>query len=280
MTSIAQALQQAALLDSDTAMLDTELILCHVLDRDRSYLRTWPEKELTLSQQASFDELIDRRRAGEPVAYLIGQQAFWTLDLLVSPDTLIPRADTELLVETALVLPIPSRAKVIDLGTGTGAIALALASEHSDWNVTGVDCADEVIALAQKNAERNHLSHVGFLKSHWFDAVGSQRFDLIVSNPPYIDEDDHHLDQGDVRFEPKSALVADNQGMADIEFIAREAKGYMNKGAWLMFEHGYDQGQKVRECLQGLGYTEVQTKKDLGQNDRITFGKYDHENQS
>lgn len=270
---IGQALASSRTLPSDTALLDTELILCHVLECERSYLRTWPEKTLTSEQEQRFTELMSRRVSGEPVAYIIGKQAFWTLDLLVSPATLIPRPDTELLVELALALPMPEQARILDLGTGTGAIALAIASERPRWHIEGVDCAQDVVELAQQNASRNHLSNVSIFESNWFASVDDKTFDLIVSNPPYIDPVDDHLNEGDVRFEPKRALISDNHGLADIELIAQQALSYLNQGGWLALEHGFDQAEAVRECLHKLGYCDVESRRDLGQHERVTFAR-------
>ena len=261
---------------SETAQLDAQLLLAHVLAVSTSYFYTWPEKLVSTSDVGRFNDLLARRELGEPVAYLLGQQAFWSLDLEVAPCTLIPRADTERLVEVALsVLDISKVNRILDLGTGTGAIALSLASEQPKSTVVGVDLVEEAVALAKRNALRNKLSNVDFLQSSWFDALeGCEPFDLIVSNPPYIDPDDEHLSQGDVRFEPKSALVADNHGMADIEHIIQIAPNFMMPNAYLMFEHGYEQAAAVRKCLIDAGFSAVESFQDLGGNDRVTIGQY------
>ena len=217
MTRIDQLLAHAAQIDSPTAQLDAELLLAFVLEKPRSYLYTWPDKTVTEAQVAAFMTLLERRQRGEPVAYLLGRQGFWTLDLQVAKHTLIPRADTELLVESALQLAdASSTLKVLDLGTGTGALALALASERPLWAVTGVDRIESAVALAQNNQRQLQLANVEFLSSHWFSALTAQRYDLIVSNPPYIADNDPHLQQGDVRFEPLSALVSGPDGLDDI----------------------------------------------------------------
>ncbi|WP_321160330.1 peptide chain release factor N(5)-glutamine methyltransferase [Marinomonas rhodophyticola] len=210
------------------------------------------------------------------MAYLLGHQAFWTVDLEVAPCTLIPRADTERLVEVALsVLDINKANRILDLGTGTGAIALALAAELPNANVVGVDLIEDAVALAKRNASRNHISNVRFVQSSWFDVLDtSESFDLIVSNPPYIDSNDEHLSQGDVRFEPKSALVADKQGMADIEHIIQQAPDYMAPNAYLVFEHGYDQALAVQQRLREAGFVSIKSFQDLGGNDRVTIGQY------
>ena len=220
-----------------------------------------------------FDELFERRCGGEPVAYLTGVREFWSLQLKVSPATLIPRPETELLVETALSLSLPANARILDLGTGTGAIALALASEKSGWQITAVDCVDAVVELATENAQTLALDNVCVLKSNWFENVAGEQFDLVISNPPYIDPDDRHLTQGDVRFEPKSALVAAQLGLGDLVLIAEQAVDHLQPGGWLLMEHGFDQGGAVAELMQLSGYTEVTVLQDLSGRDRATLGR-------
>ena len=224
--------------------------------------------------------LLNRRVDGEPVAYLIGEQGFWTLNLKVTPATLIPRPETELLVESVLANAQATHAqvadlKLLDLGTGSGAIALALASEQPGWQVTAVDYSQEALVVAQDNGRNHKLSNVNFLRSDWFSALAvSQKFDVIVSNPPYIDERDPHLSQGDVRFEPSTALVAPNNGLADIETIARSAPKFLNANGWLLFEHGYDQGDAAVSLLQQLGFRNVRCVQDFGGRDRVTQGQW------
>lgn len=273
MTIIASLLRAAELPDSPTARLDAELLLAAALGKSRSYLHTWPEKIVSSESALIFADYLQRRRAGEPVAYILGQQGFWNLDLEVAPHTLIPRPDTELLVETALQLLPTTPANVLDLGTGSGAIALALASERAAWQVTAVDRVLEAVALAERNRQRLALDNVTVLNSHWFSALADHRFDLIISNPPYIAAGDVHLAEGDVRFEPESALVAGPDGLDDIREIVAAAPQHLNPGAWLMLEHGYDQGAPVRDLLQGAGFTQVQSRKDLGAHERITLGR-------
>jgi len=256
---------------SDSSRLDAELLLCHVLQRPRSYLFTWSDREVAEPDQRVYEQLLTRRLKGEPVAHLIGSQAFWTLDLEVTADTLIPRPETETLVEVALDKLANGPYRVADLGTGTGAIALALASERLGWQVVGCDRVDAAVVLAERNRQRLEIRNADFVAGSWFEPLVG-RFDMIVSNPPYIDPQDPHLQQGDVRFEPLSALIADKQGMADIEKIASDAREYLNRGGWLLFEHGYDQGQRVRALLEQLGYDDVATIQDLGDRDRVTLG--------
>ncbi|OUS17604.1 protein-(glutamine-N5) methyltransferase, release factor-specific [Gammaproteobacteria bacterium 50_400_T64] len=272
--SIAELLRLASRLDgiSDTPRLDLEVLLCHVLGKPRSYLFTWPEKELDQQQVNCFNDLLKRRAQGEPIAYLTGEKEFWSLSLNVDTTTLIPRPDTELLVETALNVLDKPDARVLDLGTGTGAIALALASENSGWKILAVDTVVGAVELAEQNRQRLGLDNVTVIRSDWFENIPAQKFDLIVTNPPYIDEDDRHLKEGDVRFEPVSALVADNKGMADIEFIICGAKEYLVDGGCLLIEHGYQQAKAVCTLLQNEGFLYIETACDMAGLERLTSG--------
>ena len=274
--NISQLLQSAVQLNhlSDTSRLDCELLLCYLLDVDRTYLKTWPDRELSETIEEQFQQLLQRRIIGEPVAYLIGTQGFWTLDLKVSADTLIPRPETELLVEAALELELPQQAKVLDLGTGTGAIALALATEQSRWQVSAVDLMPGAVQLAKENCQRCQLENVEIFQSHWFADIAPQSFDLIVSNPPYIETDDAHLTQGDVRFEPASALVSGPQGLDDLRLLVAQSVNYLIDCGWLMVEHGYQQGPAVRDLFEQAGFALVETRVDLNNLERITLGRY------
>jgi len=273
-SSIAALLRLASQLEgiSDTARLDLEVLLCHVLGKPRSYLFTWPEKELDQQQINYFNDLLKRRAEGEPIAYLTGEKEFWSLSLDVDTTTLIPRPDTELLVETALNVLDKPDARVLDLGTGTGAIALALASENSGWKILAVDTVVGAVELAEKNRQRLGLDNVSVIRSDWFENIPAQKFDLIVTNPPYIDVDDHHLKEGDVRFEPVSALVSGNKGMADIEIIICGAKEYLVDEGCLLIEHGYQQAKAVRTRLQNEGFLYVETACDIAGLERLTSG--------
>ncbi|MEO2280992.1 peptide chain release factor N(5)-glutamine methyltransferase [Pseudoalteromonas pernae] len=276
MPSIDAALKAATIqlqAHSDSPKLDAEVLLLHVLDKPRSYLFAWGDTPLSDEHHHQFQQLIAQRLQGHPVAHLTGIREFWSLPLFVNNSTLIPRPDTETLVEQALALPLPDNARVLDLGTGTGAIALALASEHPQWCVHAIDASADAVELARKNQQNLALSNVEIIQSDWFNALNDVKYELIVSNPPYIDEHDPHLQQGDVRFEPLSALVAGDNGLADIEHIICNAKAYLVEGGVLMFEHGFEQGEAVRNLFTKHGYKNPRTERDLGQNDRITLAE-------
>ncbi len=270
--TLAELLASIELPDSDTARLDAELLLCHAIGKPRTYLRTWPERRPDADQLRQFEQLLSQRRSGVPVAYLLGEQGFWSLQLQVSQSTLIPRPDTERLVEVALELGPSGPAKVLDLGTGTGAIALALAVECPDWQLTGVDRVAEAVTLARGNAERLQIRNAAFAQSDWFSALAGRQFDLIVSNPPYIAADDPHLQQGDVRFEPGSALVSGADGLDDIRSLVQRAPDYLQPGGWLLFEHGWQQADAVAQLLSERGFEQIESWRDLGGQQRVTGG--------
>lgn len=272
---IAASTHELTLAGFESAKIDVFALLCFVLEKPSSYLYTWPEKKPTKKQETQFNKLLQRRLDGEPVAYLTGKREFWSLPLKVSPATLIPRPDTERLVELAIEKIVKvSSPKILDLGTGTGAIALALASELPDAKITGIDFNPEATELAQSNALHLDLTQCQFLTGSWFTPLNNEKFDLIVSNPPYIDTEDPHLKQGDVRFEPLTALVAPNKGLADIEHIIMTARTFLNKDAYLLIEHGYNQGLCVKNIFERYNFKQVTTHKDYGGNDRITLGQY------
>lgn len=258
---------------SDSAKRDAEILLGFVTGRARTYLLAFGETPLTAEQAEQLTVLLARRERGEPVAYLVGEREFWSLPLSVSPATLIPRPDTECLVELALERLPATPCAILDLGTGTGAIALALASERPDCQLTGIDLQSEAVALAQHNAQKLAINNARFLQGSWFTPVAGQKFALIASNPPYIDEADPHLGQGDVRFEPGSALVAADQGLADLAAIVQQAADYLEPQGWLLLEHGWQQGESVRTLLNAAGFIAVATHRDYGGNDRVTLGQ-------
>lgn len=272
--TIAEALRRAhELIHSDSAKLDVELLLAEILGRDRSYLYTWPDHPLSADQRHLFDNWFSRRQAGEPVAHILGRRGFWTLELEVSPATLIPRPETELLVETALELLADGidQPRIIDLGTGTGAIALALATELPGAHVVATDVAEAALALAERNRGRAGCANVTLCRSDWWLDVDGH-FHLVVSNPPYIADDDPHLASGDVRFEPRSALVAEERGLADLRRIIEAAPAHLWPGGRILLEHGWQQGGTVRELLENAGFTDVFSRRDLGGHERISGG--------
>ena len=269
---------------TENSKIDALVLLQHAAGKSRTQILAFDDTEIDEKVRLKLTALLDRRLKGEPIAYILGEKEFWSLPLNVSKGTLIPRPDTEILVEKALQIALekleknPPHFRILDLGTGTGAIALALASELSSicqkrqisLEIIGVDLMPDVVALAQSNAERNKLN-VKFLQSSWFENITGQ-FDLIVSNPPYIDERDEHLRQGDVRFEPLSALVANDAGYADLRHIIELAPSYLNSNGALLLEHGWQQGEKVRSIFQENHWEMVETMRDYGDNERVTLG--------
>ncbi|MCZ7840815.1 peptide chain release factor N(5)-glutamine methyltransferase [Leclercia adecarboxylata] len=269
-------LQQAisTLAGSESPRRDAEILLEHVTGKARTWILAFGETALTADQQRELDALLARRKTGEPVAHLVGEREFWSLPLYVSAATLIPRPDTECLVEQALARLPATPARILDLGTGTGAIALALASERPDCQVTAVDLMPAAVALAQRNLERLALKNVTVQQSSWFTVLADQQFEMIVSNPPYIDECDPHLSEGDVRFEPRSALVAADHGLADLSHIIIQSRQHLVSNGWLLLEHGWTQGEAVRNLFLQAGFAQVETCRDYGGNERLTVGKW------
>ncbi|MBS5775671.1 peptide chain release factor N(5)-glutamine methyltransferase [Kosakonia cowanii] len=258
---------------SESPRRDAEILLGFVTGKARTFILAFGETPLTGEQQEQLAGLLARRVRGEPVAHLIGEREFWSLPLFVSPATLIPRPDTECLVEQALARLPAAPCRILDLGTGTGAIALALASERPDCQVTAVDLIPDAVALAQRNADHLGIRNIEIVQSRWFSALEGQQFSLIVSNPPYIDAQDPHLAQGDVRFEPLSALVAADNGLADLHTLIKDAPRYLLPQGWLLLEHGWQQGAAVREIFARYGWQQVETCRDYGDNERLTLGR-------
>ncbi len=252
---------------------DAEAVLLHVLGKSSAFLRTWPDFSLSFEQISQYQAAITRLGAGEPLAYVLGEQAFWTLTLQVTPDTLIPRPDTERLVEAALARMTTAQGRVLDLGTGSGAIALSLASERPAWQIIASDFSAAALVVARSNTLKNSLSNCEFRCGSWFDVVGeNEKFDLIVSNPPYIDPDDTHL--AALTHEPITALTAQQQGLADLRQIVAGAGRHLLDAGWLLVEHGYDQGLIVRELFTQAGFVQVDTLRDYGGNERVTLGQW------
>lgn len=275
MATIKQLLVQgeSALPESDSARLDAEILLASATRQSRTWLYTWPEHIPTVAEQHLYLDLVRRRRAGEPVAYLIGRREFWGLELKVNPHVLIPRPETEVLVEAVLkTLAQVEQAKIADLGTGSGAIALALAHEKPDWELTATDSSDEALELAEENARLHGIKNISFCRGDWLRALDGKMFTALVSNPPYIRADDEHLEQGDVRFEPVHALVSADDGLADIKLIATQSGAHLEHGGWLFVEHGYQQGEDVRRIFAESGFNAVETIRDLAGHERVTKG--------
>lgn len=268
--NIAQALEMKGEIDSYERQ-EAAWLLEHIIGVSILELKFRPEQELTEIQQQTYLDGLARIEQGEPLAYVTGSQPFWTLDLKVTHDTLVPRPDTEILVETVLNLPLAQDANIVDLGTGTGAIALALASERPKWQMIATDIYQPTLDVAKENALKYGLSQVRFACGAWFEALDQQKFDLIVSNPPYIDPDDIHMQK--LKSEPERALIAANHGLADIETIISQGKDWLKPRGWIVLEHGYDQGQAVCDIFEQYGFNQIQTIKDYGGNDRVTLAQ-------
>ena len=273
--SIKSALAFATVkLNHDEAKLEAQLLLQHVLNVNRAWLIAHENDALQANQHAAFEALLNRRLNGEPIAYILGGRAFYGLDLLVTPDTLIPRPDTETLVEAALAqIPIAAHPSILDLGTGSGAIALAIAKNRPQASVIAVDASKAALAVAKKNAQNLSIDNVEFVLSNWFQHLNNQPFDVILSNPPYIEENDAHLSQGDLRFEPISALSSGKDGLNDIRQIIENSLVHLQPQGWLMLEHGFNQADKVADLMANTGFVSIETIKDFGGNNRVTIGK-------
>lgn len=252
--------------------LDAEILLAYVLAVNRAYLHSHPEQVLTPSQYSDFEKLMNRCHLGEPIAYITGQQAFWSMDLRVTPATLIPRPDTELLVELALQVGGDTKRVVADLGTGSGAVALALAKERSTWDLYATDSSVDALSVAKENAERLAIKNIIFSQGDWCDALPKRMFDIIVSNPPYVATGDVHLAQSVYDYEPHDALFSDENGLRDTRQIIFTALSYLKLGAVLMLEHGFQQAEGVRNLFEEAGYTNINTVVDLAGHDRVTMG--------
>lgn len=270
-----QALQFATqkLTNNEVARLEGEILLSHILKKDRIDIYRWPQRLLTNQQQQQFKQLILRRQAGEPIAYLTGQKAFWSLNLTVGPQVLIPRPETELLVEQALhCLPPSKPCQILDLGTGSGAIALAIAQERPHWQITATDISKEALKIAKENAFRHRLQQILFIQSDWFTQLPPLKFDLIISNPPYIAIDDPHLTQGDIQHEPPQALISGREGLTAIQQIIIQAMNFLKPKAFLWLEHGYNQQMAVQKLLHHHGYRQIETLVDYSGIPRISGG--------
>lgn len=276
-------------IDFSTASIEVRCLLQAVLQVNHAYLISHPEYQLNGEQYAHYSTLFERRLGGEPIAYILGEREFFGLNFMVSPATLIPRPETELLVELALQrIPLSPRTlagegvredrgqrefRILDMGTGSGAIALSIARERPDAEVVAVDVSEAALEIARLNMQQLNLDNVKLIRSDWFAALQGERFDVIVSNPPYIATDDAHLTRGDLCFEPRSALVSGADGLEDIRRICARAKSYLNEHGWLLFEHGYSQAKSVRALLGQSGFSDVFSAKDIAGIERVTGGK-------
>lgn len=270
MATVQELLRAAGALPQDSGRRDAEILLSHTLHKPRTWLYTWPESEVAPQQAQHFQRLLEQRKTGLPVAYLTGCREFWSLQLQVNSHTLIPRPETETLVEWALELPLPGDARVLDLGTGSGAIALAVASERPHWQVSAVDASAGALQVARTNAAGAGLQRVSFIQSDWYQAVTDQHFHLLLGNPPYVDANDPHLVEGDVRFEPRSALVAPDSGLGDLARLVAGAPAQLHPGGWILMEHGFEQAAAVRGLLRDAGFADVSTRRDMAGHERIT----------
>jgi release factor glutamine methyltransferase len=269
-----QRLIKTLSLDTNEAKFEAQLLLQNVLNVNRAWLLAHESDTLQDKIKTDYEALLARRLIGEPIAYIFGYREFFGLNLIVTPDTLIPRPDTETLVETALdKIPLETPFTVLDLGTGTGAVALAIAQNRPEAQVTAIDASSGALDIAKRNSNQLDLTQVDFRLSNWFSALEGERFNLIVSNPPYIEQQDTHLTQGDLRFEPMSALASGTDGLDDIRQIVDNCLLHLHPQGWLMLEHGYNQAHLVTDLMAQSGLIDITTIKDLGGNDRVTIGK-------
>jgi release factor glutamine methyltransferase len=260
---------------SNSARTDAEILLTLVLGCTRTYLRTWPEHVLTIEQHEQFLKLLARRLDGEPIAHITGERDFWDMTLRVSADTLIPRPETETLVELALAkIPPTVSWQIADLGTGSGAIALAIARERPQCEIVATDISPAALDVARDNATRLQVQNIRFVLGRWFEALAGEQFEMIVSNPPYVHPSDPHLQQGDLRFEPLTALQSGPDGLSDIRHICAKAREHLRAPGWLLLEHGFDQGDTVPTILRELGYQQIQVAQDLAHHDRVSLGAW------
>ena len=275
MITLLQALTEGRQqLASESAELEARMLLAHALSVSKTYTYTWPDQVLSQAEWTSYRTLVERRRLGEPIAYLLGEREFYGLSFAVDARVLIPRPETELLVDVALELSSKTPLRVLDLGCGSGAIACAIAHNRPAWSVHGVDVSDDALAVAQHNKQALKIGNLQLSQSDWFSSLAQTQFDLIVSNPPYVEPDSVWLQQGDVRFEPQLALTAKNAGMSDLEYIIACAGPYLSTSGWLWLEHGFEQAGAVRECLQQSGFQQIQSRQDLQGYERVTGGRW------
>ena len=269
----AMAYGKTFLADHPEALRSAEILLQHTLNVSRTHLYAHTEQVLSEQEATRYQTMLDQRQQGIPIAYITGQRSFWTLELSVTPDTLIPRAETELMIECALTLTDPKRKyRLLDLGTGSGAIALALASERPHWQVTACDLSTQALAIAEQNAQLLQLTSVQFVVSDWLQAFSQQQFDIIVANPPYLADQDPHLQRGDLRFEPHSALISGADGLDALRTIIQHAHQHLTENGILIVEHGYDQGIAVHDLFMQNGYQAIQSWQDGQKHQRVCTG--------
>lgn len=277
MTTIKTALALATqrLEESPSARLDSELLLAYILQKERTYLYAYEANLLTQEQNARFDQLIAARFQGHPIAYLVGQREFWSLSFKVTEATLIPRPETELLVEQALILLADKpHAKVLDMGTGSGVVALSCGHEQPNWEIDACDCSIAALTVAEENAKQLGINNVRFYQSEWFDRLDkSRQFDAILSNPPYIALNDEHLTKGDLRFEPRLALASGKDGLDAIQILVEAGQSWLKPGGWLCMEHGYEQKEIVQSMLRKYNYKQIDSWYDGQGHARVTAGR-------